>query len=53
MKEFNTLSKRTKATPTRKQKIAPKAKRFSLPRKQSPQPILSWQLLIDRERMLI
>ena len=53
MKEFNTIAKRKKSIPTRKLKAAPKAKNSSLPRRARQQQTMSWQLLIDRERMLI
>jgi len=53
MKEMNTGPKRAKSIQNNKSKAAPKIKSSSLLKRQPQQPTMSWQLLIDRERMLI
>jgi hypothetical protein len=54
MKEFNSIGKPAKRLATRKLKGMSKAKKPTLPRRpQQQQQTMSWQLLIDRERMLI
>ena len=53
MKEHHTTAKRTKAISSRKLKATPKLNDSVMPRRTGRQPTRSWQLLIDRERMLI
>ncbi len=53
MKELSALTKRSKAIATRKIKPTQKAKNVTRPKRARQQESMSWQLLIDRERMLI